>query len=170
MRWRTRFGAVLGRLPVGRPSAKCMQIANMAFCGTQVWQRCCMYGPSYVKRKTEHRAFAAQLLVVFIAHCALCRAIPGPIWPPLARRPCHHRLRLHSPRPHKGTATPSDRDPNLGSGNHDMSRLPAFAYLNDAHPIQGLADIRLAHSQRILGVTPSPLALAQALQHILLAN
>jgi hypothetical protein len=47
--------------------------------------------------------------------------------------------------------------PNLGSGNHDMSRLSAFAYPDDA-PIRGLADVRLAHSQRVLGAAPSPLA------------
>jgi hypothetical protein len=34
------------------------------------------------------------------------------------------------------------RDSNLGSGNHDMSRLSALAYLNDA-PIHGLTDIPL---------------------------
>jgi hypothetical protein len=92
---------------------------------------------------------------------------PGPIRPPLAPKPYHHRL--HSPRPRPGTATHTTRDPNLGSGNHDMSRLSTFAYLNDA-PSQGLADIRLAYSQRVLGVAPSPLALAQAPQHTLLAT
>jgi hypothetical protein len=55
-------------------------------------------------------------------------------------------------------ATPSARDPNLSSGNHDISRLSAFAYLRSDAPIQDLADIRLAYSQRILGVAPSPLA------------
>jgi hypothetical protein len=80
------------------------------------------------------------------------RSDPAPIGP----KACHHHL--HSPR-----------DPDLGSGNHDMSRLPTFAYLNDA-PIHGLADIRRACSQRILGVAPSPLALAQALQYTLLAT
>jgi hypothetical protein len=38
-----------------------------------------------------------------------------------------------------------------------MSRLSAFAYPSDA-PIHGLAGMRLAYSQRILGVAPSPLA------------
>jgi hypothetical protein len=50
--------------------------------------------------------------------------------------------RLHSPRPHPYTATHTARDSNLGSGNHDMSRLSALAYPNDA-PIHGLTDIPL---------------------------
>jgi hypothetical protein len=76
-----------------------------------------------------------------------------------------------APRSRQDTpATNTARDPNLGSANHDMSRLSALAYPNDA-PIHGLTDIRLAYSQRILGVTPPPLALgAQALQHTLLAT
>jgi hypothetical protein len=63
-------------------------------------------------------------------------------------------------RPHPYTATPAARDSNLDSGNHDMSRLSTPAYPNDA-PNHGLADIPLAYSQRILGVAPSPLALAR---------
>jgi hypothetical protein len=60
-----------------------------------------------------------------------------------------------APRSH--TATPTARDSNLGSGNHDMYRLSAFAYPNDA-PIHGLTDIRLAYrySQRILVRHPRP--------------
>ena len=75
------------------------------------------------------------------------------------------------PRSRQDTATThTARDPNLDSANHDMSRLSTLAYPNDA-PIHGLAVIRLAYSQRILGVAPSPLALgAQALQHTLLAT
>jgi hypothetical protein len=45
-----------------------------------------------------------------------------------------------APRSRQDTATPAARDPNLNSGNHDMSRLSALAYPNDA-PIHGLADI-----------------------------
>jgi hypothetical protein len=96
--------------------------------------RCCMYGPNYVKLS---RVFAVQLFSMFIGHYA-GRATPGPIRPPLAPQPCHHRL--HSPSPHPCTATPAARDSNLGSGNHDMSRLSALAYPNDA-PIHGLTDI-----------------------------
>ena len=48
------------------------------------------------------------------------------------------------------TATHTARDSNLDSGNHDMSRLSALAYLNDA-PIHGLTDKPLAYFQRILG-------------------
>jgi hypothetical protein len=57
-------------------------------------------------------------------------------------------------RPH--TATPTACDSNLDSGNHDMSRLSAFAYLNDA-PIHALPTSNLyACSQRVLGVVPCP--------------
>jgi hypothetical protein len=63
-----------------------------------------------------------------------------------------------APRSRQDTATHTARDPNLDSGNQDMSRLSALAYPNDA-PIHGLTDIRLAYSPRILGVAPSPLAL-----------
>ena len=55
-----------------------------------------------------------------------------------------------APRPH--TATHAARDSNLDSDNHDMSRLSALAYLNDA-PIHGLTDKPLAYFQRILGGT-----------------
>jgi hypothetical protein len=46
------------------------------------------------------------------------------------------------PRTRRDTATPAARDSNLGSGNHDMSRLSTLAYLNDS-PIHGLTDISL---------------------------
>jgi hypothetical protein len=64
-----------------------------------------------------------------------------------------------APRSRPGTATHAARDSNLGSGNHDMSRLSALACPNDA-PIHGLAlpTNLYACSQRILGVVPSPLA------------
>jgi hypothetical protein len=50
-----------------------------------------------------------------------------------------------------------------------MSRLSALAYPNGS-PIHGLTDKPLAYFQRVLGVAPSPLALAEALQHTLLAT
>jgi hypothetical protein len=112
--------------------------------------RCCMYVPNYVKLS---RVFAVQLFSMFIWHYVALPPVRSAIRPPLAPQPCHHRL--HSPRPHPCTATPADRDSNLGSGNHDMSRLSALAYPNDA-PIHGLADIPLAYSHRVLGVAPSP--------------
>jgi hypothetical protein len=56
-------------------------------------------------------------------------------------------------RQHTPTATACDS--NLGSGNHDMSRLSAFAYLNDA-PIHALPTYLYACSQRVLGVVPCP--------------
>jgi hypothetical protein len=43
-------------------------------------------------------------------------------------------------RSRRGTATHTARNPHLASTNHDMSRLSALAYPNDA-PIYGLADI-----------------------------
>ena len=45
-----------------------------------------------------------------------------------------------APRSRQHTATHAARDPNLDSGNHDMPRLSALAYPNDA-PIHGLTDI-----------------------------
>jgi hypothetical protein len=44
-----------------------------------------------------------------------------------------------APRSRPHTATHAARDSNLGSGNHDMSRLSTLAYLNDA-PTHGLTD------------------------------
>ena len=58
-----------------------------------------------------------------------------------------------APRPH--TATPTACDSNLGSDNHDMSRLSTFSYLNDA-PIHALPTYLYACSQRVLGVVPCP--------------
>jgi hypothetical protein len=46
-----------------------------------------------------------------------------------------------APRSRPHTATPTARDLNLGSGNHDMSRLSTPAYLNDA-PIHGLLGVK----------------------------
>jgi hypothetical protein len=102
-----------------------------------------MYGPNYVKLS---RLFAVQLFSMIIGHYAAL--------PPVRSDPCwshSHAItaRLHLSRPHPGTATPTARDSNLGSGNHDMSRLPTSAYPSDA-PIHGLADIHLAYSQQIL--------------------
>jgi hypothetical protein len=58
-----------------------------------------------------------------------------------------------APRPH--AVTPTACDSNLGSGNHDMSRLSTFAYLNDA-PIYALPTCLYVSSQRVLGVVPCP--------------
>jgi hypothetical protein len=44
-----------------------------------------------------------------------------------------------APRSRQDTATHTACDSNLGSGNHDMSRLSKFSCPNDA-PIHGLAD------------------------------
>ena len=53
------------------------------------------------------------------------------------------------------TATHTARDSNLGSGNHDMSRLSTLAYLNDA-PIHGLTDIPLRPLPTDIGWCPGP--------------
>jgi hypothetical protein len=105
-----------------------------------------MYGPNYVKLS---RLFAVQLFSMFIGHYATLPPVRSdPHWP--APQPCHHRL--HSPRPHPYTATHAVRDSNLGSGNHDMSRLSTLAYLNNA-PIHTASPIYLyAYFQRVLGV------------------
>jgi hypothetical protein len=49
-----KFGAVLGRLSVGRPYVR-------------IYGRCCMYGPNYVKLS---RVFAVQLFSMFIGNYA----------------------------------------------------------------------------------------------------
>jgi hypothetical protein len=93
--WRTRCGA---RFSAVCPLAGHMHANSLLwYVSTSVWQGC-MYGPNYVKLS---RVFAVQLLGVFIVYY-LCRATPGPIRPPLAPQPHHHRL--HSPRPRPGTA------------------------------------------------------------------
>jgi hypothetical protein len=125
MRWRTRFGAVFGRLSVGRPYARKWPFV-VRRCG-----RCWMYGPNYVKLS---RVFAAQLLSVVVVHYAALPPVrSGPHWP--HSHAITTSIRLPRPRPGTATAAPGARDPNLDSGNHDISRLSAFAYLGDA-PIQ----------------------------------
>jgi hypothetical protein len=122
-----------------------------------------MYGPNYVKLG---RVFAVQCTAVsvFIVYWALYRAAPGPIRPPSAPQPCHHRL--HSPR------SPSPIHCNTGSGNQGMSRLSALAYPNDAS-IHGLTDmpLRLLSTDIGCGTRPaSPLAPHKIRQHPLLAT
>jgi hypothetical protein len=110
-----------------------------------------MNGPNYVKLS---RVFALRLLSVFIAHyTALPPVRGGPCW-------SHSYVitasfRLTPTQTH--TATPTARDPNLGSGNHDMSRLPTPAYPGGTST-HCLADARPAHSQRILDAAPPSLA------------
>jgi hypothetical protein len=58
-----------------------------------------------------------------------------------------------APRPH--TATPTACDSNLDSGNHDMSRLSTFVYLDDT-PIYALPTCLCACSERVLSVVPCP--------------
>jgi hypothetical protein len=93
----------------------------------------------------------------------------------MSPKPQSHAItdhRLHSPRPPPGTATPSARNPNLDSGNHDMTRLPTTCVCMPkrcAHP-GPCRHTHLTYSQRILGVAPLPLALAQVLQHPVLAT
>jgi hypothetical protein len=60
-RWWTRFGAVLGRLSVGRPC-----VCKWPFMARR-YGRCCMYGPNYVKLS---RVFAVQLFSMIIEHYA----------------------------------------------------------------------------------------------------
>jgi hypothetical protein len=137
-----RFSAVCPS--VGRP-----YVRKWPFMARR-YGRCCMYGPNYVKLS---RVFAVQLLSVFIGHYTALPPVRFDPHPPLALapQPCHHRL--HSPRPHPYTATHTHThththtllatQTSLGSGNHDMSRLPTPAYPNDV-PIHGLTDIPLA--------------------------
>jgi hypothetical protein len=62
-----------------------------------------------------------------------------------------------APRSRPDNAAPAARDSNLGSGNHDMPGLSAFAYPDDA-PIHGLTDmppLRLLSADVWCG-TPTP--------------
>jgi hypothetical protein len=95
------------------------------FYGTQVYGRCCMYGPNYVKLS---RVFAVQLFSMFIGHYAALPPVRSdPNWSHSHAITASIRLALtHAPC----TATPAARDSNLDSGNHDMSRLSALAYPN----------------------------------------
>jgi hypothetical protein len=95
-----------------------------------------MYGPNYVKLSS---VFAAQLFNVFIVHyTALPLVRSGPHWHQSHAITASIRFALAQAL----TAAPSARDPDLDSGNHDMSRLSSFAWPNDA-PIHGLAGIPL---------------------------
>jgi hypothetical protein len=96
-----------------------------------------MYGPNYVKLS---RRFAVQLFSMFIGHCTALPPVRfDPHWP-------HSHAITASIRPALTHALQhtlyTARDSNLGSGNHDMSRLSALAYPNDAL-IHGLTDIPL---------------------------
>jgi hypothetical protein len=65
---------------------------------------------------------------------------------PIYLHACSQRILGVAPAPlarsRRGTATHTARDSNLGSGNHEMSRLSVLAYLNDS-PIHGLTDMPL---------------------------
>jgi hypothetical protein len=119
MRWRTQFGAVIGRLPVGRPYLRKWPFVARSY------GRWCMYGPNYVKLSG---AFAVRLFSMSIPYYT-ARATPGPVRALLAQPPCHHRLR--SPHPHPGTATPTARGSNLGSGN--STTCPSYLHSALAH-------------------------------------
>jgi hypothetical protein len=110
--------------------------------------RCCMYGPNYVKLS---RVFAVQLFRMLIGHYAALPPVRSdPHWSHIHAITASIRLALTHTLQYPTNA----RDSNLDSGNHDMSRLSALAYLNDA-PIHGLTDKPLAYFQRIW-VVPWP--------------
>jgi hypothetical protein len=76
-----------------------------------------------------------------------------------------------APRPsRRGTATPTARDSNPGSRNHDMSRLSTCtrSHTRTMRPSTASPMCLCACSQRILGVVPSSLALAldKTRQHV----
>jgi hypothetical protein len=142
-------GLSLGRFLAVCPLAGHMYENGLLWHVVRRYSRCCMYGPNYVKLS---RLFAVRLFSMSIPHyTALSPARPDPSWSNRHAITASIRLALTQAR----TATPTARDSNLGSGNHDMSRLSALAHLNDA-PIHGLADVRLAYFQQ--RVAPSPLA------------
>jgi hypothetical protein len=110
-----------------------------------------MHGPNYVKLS---RVFAVQLFASMITghYAALPPVRSDPHWPHSHAIIASIRLALTHPY----TAIPTARDSNLDSGNHDMSRLSALAYLNDA-PIHGLTDIPLRLLPTDIGCgTPGP--------------
>jgi hypothetical protein len=139
----------------------CTQMAFMV----RRYGRCCMYGPNYVKLSSF---FAVQLFSMISAHyAALPQVRSDPHW--AHSHAMQHRL--HSPRPHPYTATPTARDLNLGSGNHGMSRLSTPAYPNDA-PIHGLTEVPLRLLPTDIGCgTLAPRSLPDhTRQHTLLAT
>jgi hypothetical protein len=130
-----------------------------------------MYGPNYVKLT---RAFAVQLFTIFIGHyAALIPARSGPYWPRSHAVQDAITASIRLAFTHTLGATPAARDPNLDSGNHDMSRLSALTYPND----ERCADPRpRRHTPSPLptdigcGTSTSPLALDKTRQHTLLAS
>jgi hypothetical protein len=115
MRWRTQFGAVIGRLPVGRPYLRKWPFVARSY------GRWCMYGPNYVKLSG---AFAVRLFSMSIPYylyrARYPRPGPGPIGP----------TAMPSPPPF---ASPSPRHCNTHCSRveprkwqlHDMPKLSA---------------------------------------------
>jgi hypothetical protein len=90
-----------------------------------------MYGPNYVKLS---RVFGVQLFRMFIGHYATLPPVRSdPHWSHSHAITASIRLALTHTLQHAAA-----RDSNLGSGNHDMSRLATLAYPNDA-PILGFS-------------------------------
>jgi hypothetical protein len=146
-----------------RPFVRWVVICTrMAFCGTwymvRRFGRCCMYGPNYVK---SSRVFAVQLFSVFIAHYAAPPpARSDPCWPHSHTITASIRLALTQALQHPLLVTQTSPVATTTC----LGYLRLYTYLNDT-PIHGrLADIRLAYSQRILGVAPPPLARSQTTQ------
>jgi hypothetical protein len=100
---------------------------------------------------------ATRALPALRCYCSAPTALAQPLPLPTAISPTDIGCGTLALTPRSHTATPTARDSNLGSGNHDMSRLSTFAYPNDA-PIHGLADIRLPVLPTDIGAAPSPLA------------
>ena len=138
-----------------RPFVRWVVICTqMAFYGTRVrrYGWCCMHGRNYVKLS---RVFAVQLFSMFIAHyTALPPARSDPSWPHSHAITASIRLAFTHALQHPLLATPTSAVATTTCLDYLLS---TFSFPNDA-PIHGLADIRLAYSQRILGVAPSTLA------------
>jgi hypothetical protein len=113
--------------------------------------RCCMYGPNYVKLS---RVFAVQLFSVFIAHyTALPPVRSGPCWSHSHTTTASFRLAL----------TQALQHPLLAAQTSAVATTTCLDYLRShtrtMRPSAVLPIcLRLAHSQRILGAAPSPLA------------
>jgi hypothetical protein len=102
---RTRFGAVFGRLSVGRPYVRKWPFIKTFM--ARRYGRCCMYGPNYVNLS---RVFAVQLFGMFIGHYAALPPVRSdPHWSHSHAITASIRLALT----HACTATPAARDSNL---------------------------------------------------------
>jgi hypothetical protein len=124
--------------------------------------RCCMHGPNYVKLS---RVFAVQLFSMFIGHYAGPHPVRSdPHWPHSRAITASIRLAL----------THALQHPLLATQTSTVVTKTCLDYLHShtrtMRPSTASPIYLHACSQRILGVSPSPLALEKTRQHTLLAR